>query len=132
VMLALAIPTLREWRPRTAAGTGAAIAVALTPVLPAGLPVLAALGGLATIWRPRRGAAARESGMCPNPDGQPALRADSREPDDATQQGGGDGAARESDDARQRADSAAARRETTDSGRLDADNACGLLTGGER
>ena len=54
VMLALALPTLREWRTRTAAGTGAAIAVALTPVLPAGLPVLAALGGLATIWRPRR------------------------------------------------------------------------------
>jgi len=54
VMLALALPTLSEWRTRTAAGTGAAIAVALTPVLPAGLPVLAALGGLATIWRPRR------------------------------------------------------------------------------
>ena len=31
------------------------IAVALTPVLPAGLPVLAALAGLATGWRPRGG-----------------------------------------------------------------------------
>jgi predicted branched-subunit amino acid permease len=30
------------------------IALALTPVLPAGLPVLAALGGLATGWRPHR------------------------------------------------------------------------------
>jgi len=67
VMLALALPTLREWRTRTAAGTGAAIAVALTPVLPAGLPVLAALGGLATLWRPRRSGSLRGSSAGPEP-----------------------------------------------------------------
>jgi predicted branched-subunit amino acid permease len=48
VMLALALPTLTSRSIRVAAGTGAVIAVALTPVLPAGLPLLAALGGLAT------------------------------------------------------------------------------------
>jgi predicted branched-subunit amino acid permease len=50
VMLALALPTLTSRPTRIAAGTGAVIAVALTPVLPAGLPLLAALGGLATRW----------------------------------------------------------------------------------
>lgn len=53
VLLALALPTLADSRTRAAAGTGAAAAVALTPVLPAGLPVLAALGGLACMWRRR-------------------------------------------------------------------------------
>jgi predicted branched-subunit amino acid permease len=51
VMLALALPTLTSRSTRIAAGAGAVIAVALTPVLPAGLPLLAALGGLATRWR---------------------------------------------------------------------------------
>ena len=55
VLIALALPALAELRTRVSAGTGAVIAVALTPVLPAGLPVLAALAGLATGWRPRRG-----------------------------------------------------------------------------
>jgi predicted branched-subunit amino acid permease len=54
VVIALALPALAELRTRFSAGTGAVIAVALTPVLPAGLPVLAALAGLATGWRPRR------------------------------------------------------------------------------
>jgi predicted branched-subunit amino acid permease len=54
VLIALALPALAEVRTRVSAGTGAVIAVALTPVLPAGLPVLAALAGLATGWRPRR------------------------------------------------------------------------------
>jgi hypothetical protein len=49
-MLALALPTLTSRPTRLAAGTGAVIAVALTPVLPAGLPLLAALGGLGTRW----------------------------------------------------------------------------------
>ncbi|HET9078966.1 MAG TPA: AzlC family ABC transporter permease [Trebonia sp.] len=48
VMLALAVPALTARPTRVAAGTGAVIAVALTPVLPAGLPLLAALGGLLT------------------------------------------------------------------------------------
>jgi predicted branched-subunit amino acid permease len=51
VMLALALPTLTSKSTRVAAGAGAVIAVALTPVLPAGLPLLAALGGLGTRWR---------------------------------------------------------------------------------
>jgi predicted branched-subunit amino acid permease len=54
VLLALAMPTLADRRTRTAALSGASAAVALTPFLPAGLPVLAALAGLTTIWRPRR------------------------------------------------------------------------------
>jgi len=54
VLLALALPSLADRGTRAAAGTGAVLAVALTPVLPAGLPVLAALGGLAVNWRPRR------------------------------------------------------------------------------
>jgi predicted branched-subunit amino acid permease len=50
VMLALALPTLTSRSIKVAAGAGAVIAVALTPVLPAGLPLLAALGGLGTRW----------------------------------------------------------------------------------
>ena len=50
VLLALALPTLTTRPVRLAAGAGAALAVALTPVLPAGLPVLAALGGLGARW----------------------------------------------------------------------------------
>ncbi len=69
VMVALALPALAGRETRVAAGTGAALAVALTPVLPAGLPVLAALGGLATRWRPRRRAhAATPAGIA---SGQP-------------------------------------------------------------
>jgi predicted branched-subunit amino acid permease len=57
VVVALALPALTSRPIRNAAGTGALIAVALTPVLPAGLPLLAALGGLAARrdgWRGRR------------------------------------------------------------------------------
>jgi predicted branched-subunit amino acid permease len=57
VMLALALPTLSRLRTRVAAGGGAAVAVALTPVLPAGLPVLAGLSGLLACvpaWRRER------------------------------------------------------------------------------
>jgi predicted branched-subunit amino acid permease len=61
VLIALALPALAELRTRVSAGTGAVIAVALTPVLPAGLPVLAALAGLATGWRPRRRTAERSA-----------------------------------------------------------------------
>jgi predicted branched-subunit amino acid permease len=59
VLLALALPTLTDGRTRVAAIGGAGAAVALTPLLPAGLPVLAALGGLAALWRPRRRSRAR-------------------------------------------------------------------------
>jgi predicted branched-subunit amino acid permease len=82
VMLALALPTLTSRSIRIAAGTGAVIAVALTPVLPAGLPLLAALGGLATRWRGGRGlpgplrrrasSAGEALGVVPNPIEAPA------------------------------------------------------------
>jgi branched chain amino acid efflux pump len=54
VVVALALPALTSRSTRVAAGTGAVIAVALTPVLPAGLPLLAALGGLGVRWAGRR------------------------------------------------------------------------------
>jgi predicted branched-subunit amino acid permease len=59
VMLALAVPTLTSRPTRLAAGAGAVIAVALTPVLPAGLPLLAALGGLGPRWSGWRGQGGR-------------------------------------------------------------------------
>jgi 4-azaleucine resistance transporter AzlC len=49
VLLALVLPALRERDKRLAALTGAAIALAAAPLLPAGLPVLLALAGLATL-----------------------------------------------------------------------------------
>jgi len=59
VLLALALPTLADRRTREAAICGAVVAVALTPFLPAGLPVLAGLAGLAVCWRRQRGAVSR-------------------------------------------------------------------------
>jgi branched chain amino acid efflux pump len=53
-LIALIMPSMRDAATRTVALTGAAIAVLLTPVLPAGLPVLCALAGLLTLIRPRR------------------------------------------------------------------------------
>jgi 4-azaleucine resistance transporter AzlC len=53
-LIALIMPSLRDGATRTVALTGAAIAVLLTPVLPAGLPVMCALLGLLTLLRPRR------------------------------------------------------------------------------
>jgi 4-azaleucine resistance transporter AzlC len=57
-LLALIMPSLRDRPTRTVALTGAAVAVVLTPVLPAGLPVMCALLGLLTVVRPRRGGSA--------------------------------------------------------------------------
>jgi len=51
-LLALIMPSLRDRTTRKVALTGAAIAVLLTPVLPAGLPVICALAGLLTLVRP--------------------------------------------------------------------------------
>jgi 4-azaleucine resistance transporter AzlC len=53
-LIALIMPSLSDRRTRVAALSGAAVAVLLTPVLPAGLPVLCALTGLLTLVRPRR------------------------------------------------------------------------------
>jgi 4-azaleucine resistance transporter AzlC len=49
VLLVLILPALRERPKRRAALTGAVIALAAVPFLPAGLPVLLALAGLATL-----------------------------------------------------------------------------------
>ena len=61
-LIALIMPSLRDRRARTVALTGAAIAVLLTPVVPAGLPVLCALLGLCTLLRPSR--ADHREGSC--------------------------------------------------------------------
>jgi 4-azaleucine resistance transporter AzlC len=52
VLLALLLPSLTDRGTRNAALLGAVIAVVATPFLPAGLPVLLALGGLALAVRP--------------------------------------------------------------------------------
>ncbi len=52
VLLALVLPSLTDRRTRTAALAGAAVAVAATPYVPAGLPVLLALVGLLLAGRP--------------------------------------------------------------------------------
>ena len=93
VMLALALPTLTARSTRVAAGAGAVIAVALTPVLPAGLPLLAALGGLGTQWDGWRGLLGRRRllGRRPRP-GSSGDR-DSNGDGDRDGNGGGDAAA---------------------------------------
>jgi predicted branched-subunit amino acid permease len=53
-LIALIMPSLRDRSTRLVALCGAAVAVLLTPVLPAGLPVLAALLGLAALVLPSR------------------------------------------------------------------------------
>lgn len=45
-LLALTLPALKDVKTRQAAGLGALIALATTPFLPPGLPILLALGGL--------------------------------------------------------------------------------------
>ncbi|MFI0899199.1 AzlC family ABC transporter permease [Streptomyces sp. NPDC020983] len=61
VLVALLLPSLRTAGPRRAALTGALVALAATPFLPAGLPVLLALSGVAAAeWRrPDTGEGAR-------------------------------------------------------------------------
>lgn len=51
VLLALVLPSLRDRSTRNAALAGAVIAVALTPVLPAGVPVLLSLAGVVLALR---------------------------------------------------------------------------------
>ncbi|MCG5212561.1 AzlC family ABC transporter permease [Streptosporangium soli] len=57
VLLALVLPALKDRRTRLAALAGAAVALAASPFLPAGLPVLLALAGVLLAWRPREKAA---------------------------------------------------------------------------
>ncbi|AGL15389.1 AzlC family ABC transporter permease [Actinoplanes sp. N902-109] len=67
-LIALILPSLRDRATRAVALTGAALAVLLTPVLPAGLPVLCALLGLLTLFLP----ALRRPAAVPN-DTTPAV-----------------------------------------------------------
>ncbi|HEX2145202.1 MAG TPA: AzlC family ABC transporter permease [Glycomyces sp.] len=53
IVLALVLPSLREAATLVAALAGAAVALATSPYLPAGIPVLLALAGLVFAW-PRR------------------------------------------------------------------------------
>ncbi|PJN06747.1 branched-chain amino acid permease [Streptomyces sp. CB01635] len=63
VLLALVLPALRGGAGvRRAAAAGAVIAVAATPVLPAGMPVLLALTGLLVARTPRRGSPSLTTG----------------------------------------------------------------------
>jgi 4-azaleucine resistance transporter AzlC len=57
-IVALILPSMRDRDTRLVALTGATLAVVLTPVLPAGLPVLCALLGLFALIVPRRGGGA--------------------------------------------------------------------------
>ncbi len=59
VLLALVLPTLRDPRARWAALLGAAIALAGSPFLPGGIPVLLALLGLVAVVRPGAGGRTR-------------------------------------------------------------------------
>ncbi|GAA5052123.1 4-azaleucine resistance transporter AzlC [Thermocatellispora tengchongensis] len=59
VLLALVLPALKERGVRRAALAGAALALAATPFLPAGLPVLLALLGLLAVARGRESEVAR-------------------------------------------------------------------------
>lgn len=68
VLFALVLPSLRERATGAAALAGVAIALATTPLLPTGLPVLLALLALpiAMLWRDRSRAEAGEETPCPS------------------------------------------------------------------
>lgn len=70
VILALIVKDLRDTRTLRAALAGAAIALAATPFLPAGLPVLLALAAVLLLVREPAANAARPAGQ--QPDEQPA------------------------------------------------------------
>ncbi|MEE1787580.1 AzlC family ABC transporter permease [Streptomyces sp. SP17BM10] len=63
VLLALVLPSLGDRRTRTAAVVGAVVAVAATPYLPAGLPVLLSLVGLLFAGRPSAEGESRSTGV---------------------------------------------------------------------
>ncbi|GGN79527.1 branched-chain amino acid ABC transporter permease [Actinoplanes lobatus] len=68
-LIALILPSLRDRDTRLVAIAGAAVAVLLTPVLPAGLPVMCALLGLLVLFRPTRRPPTRPA---PSADSEPA------------------------------------------------------------
>ncbi|MFI9326977.1 AzlC family ABC transporter permease [Kitasatospora sp. NPDC052868] len=71
VLLALVLPSLTDRRTRNAALFGAAVAVAATPFLPSGLPVLLALAGLLLAGR-----APSDRAEQPDPEREPATGRD--------------------------------------------------------
>ncbi|MFJ2776700.1 AzlC family ABC transporter permease [Kitasatospora sp. NPDC087315] len=72
VLLALVLPSLADRRTRAAALFGAVLAVAATPFLPAGLPVLLSLLGLLLAGRPK----APSADLAAGPAGDAAVAAD--------------------------------------------------------
>ena len=96
VMLALALPALSRPRTRAAAGGGALVAVALTPVLPAGLPVLAGLSGLLLCLPAgrRRGESKADAGGGGRGESKADARGGGRGESKADARGGGRGARR--------------------------------------
>jgi 4-azaleucine resistance transporter AzlC len=67
-LLALLLPSLRQREPRRVAVVGAGVAVATTPLLPAGLPVLLALTGLAAAVRRRTAGSRHQDEQQPDRD----------------------------------------------------------------
>ncbi|WP_214409676.1 AzlC family ABC transporter permease [Sphaerisporangium fuscum] len=72
-LLALVLPTLKDAATRRAALLGAALAVAATPLLPPGLPVLLALAGLVVLGRPKDPGAAAEDERGRREEGEPSV-----------------------------------------------------------
>lgn len=72
LLAALALPALRSRSTLMAALVGGGLAVALSPVLPAGLPILAGLFGLVVVELGRRGRGTSGAGLAPAADSAPA------------------------------------------------------------
>ncbi|GGK87746.1 branched-chain amino acid ABC transporter permease [Mangrovihabitans endophyticus] len=70
-LIALITPSLRDRETRLVALTGAGVAVVLTPVLPAGLPVMCALLGLLALFLPRR-ASGQQASRPTSPTAEPS------------------------------------------------------------
>ncbi|MDR7278290.1 AzlC family ABC transporter permease [Catenuloplanes atrovinosus] len=94
-LIALILPSLRDRATREVTLAGAALAVLTTPLLPAGLPVLLALGGLLVLAIPRRrpatpDAAGRSSADEPaTRDGTPAAQRETPAADGGAPAAGG-------------------------------------------
>jgi 4-azaleucine resistance transporter AzlC len=82
-LIALIMPSLRDRDTRTVALGGAAVAVLLTPILPAGLPVLCALLGLGALLRPRRRRPSTPGGAAPDVARRPGAAAGDAAPGSA-------------------------------------------------
>ncbi|MEV4279553.1 AzlC family ABC transporter permease [Actinoplanes xinjiangensis] len=79
-LIALILPSLRDRETRLVALTGAVLAVLLTPVLPAGLPVMCALLGLLVLLRPTTRHHPTPTAPVPDPTADSGPTASSSEP----------------------------------------------------